>query len=357
MYVTISFAPQSNLQSLPLLNSAQYNVLQTDLNTAINTQLKALGAEFTSSSQFRRAFITKDSDDKSKNRLHMTFAIAPNQFASRFVSNLRSILQAQKELLQSDISSLMNNLYDAWKKIEESGKPPITPSTGSGTDDLYTSIIGVPTSAQPAFDPQCDTKITNNCPKGVDTSTVPEISTNDNDPISNGCFISTGCKKKGINIGVIIAAIIVPIVVVLILFIITICLIRYFKKNNKCCWSKTQEQDEIDEFTGKKPNKYQGSIASPTSTLSSLSILPVNTNGVELSSPTTTTTSQDIKTVNNHTEIEDPKLVGTDWKKYKNAKAEYFYVNQITMKSSWKHPCESDDQGSSTQNSNLGLDW
>eukprot|EP00461_Guttulinopsis_vulgaris_P001367 UN01367 len=59
---------------------------------------------------------------------------------------------------------------------------------------------------------------------------------------------------------------------------------------------------------------------------------------------TTTTTTDNIKSVNNHVEIHDPKLENTDWKAYQDAKYNKFYVNTQTMESTWKHPITGEGQ-------------
>jgi hypothetical protein len=134
--------------------------------------------------------------------------------------------------------------------------------------------------------------------------------------------------KKSNSTSIIIA--VVVIVGVLGLFIGLLFLLRYLKKEQKCCFAPKKETQ-----------KGHGDIEFTASGSTTVATVASN------SAPSQTTTTSSVQLTSQHEPVNDPSLP-QDWSAFKDTKEnKMFYMNSKTMQSSWVHP---NDTGASVGN-------
>jgi hypothetical protein len=150
-----------------------------------------------------------------------------------------------------------------------------------------------------------------------------------------------------------IIALVVALVGAALLFAIIVGVLLWCKKNERGFWkpAEKQDRDELSNFTLTQSKTYKGSVAAPSMTIGTLSILP--TGGVEMTDASAASPAS-VQSVNNHTPVEDPTLP-PHIKAYKDVKGNIFYVNSEDMTTSWRHPNQMD--GDAAGDDGYGSGW
>jgi hypothetical protein len=145
--------------------------------------------------------------------------------------------------IQSDDNTQLSDLYNLWNNVQDPNKFPNTPIAGTDTKP----VVGTPIAADPAYDPQCNSATTTNCPTGAN----PLID-DEEEPENPFAPIDSGSPSTSATV----VAIVVPIVIVVCLFVAVIVTVTCMKKHQKGCFApkgkkrKSQTEDHLELGSG-----------------------------------------------------------------------------------------------------------
>jgi hypothetical protein len=218
----------------------------------------------------------------------------------------------------TDATSL-SELYDLWSNIQDSADTlPISQSETA-------PVVGTPAldKTPDAYDPECDSTTTSNCPKGTDPFAVDE------DPLDLFPDLGSGGVTSA-HVGLIVG-VVVGVVVVILIFVLTIVLVRYCKKNQRACFrprGKKGEQSNAGlELTMSESSTARFGAASPVTTTRS-SAMSVYSSG--------TTNAVDLVEVELD---EDEEELPKGWQKMKHVlDNKILFINAQELKSQEHHP-------------------
>jgi hypothetical protein len=248
---------------------------------------------------------------------------------------MQSLSQTMAMLFQAqaDAPSDLNDLYNLWGQLQENydksnvGSQDVNGYLNTGATPGSGTGNGANTPLENTYDPACSTYYQNCAASSQQPFDVwASSAVTDPDPTDPTTPEDPAPAANKSSPTTLIIAVVVSVGVVVIFFIIFTCCLVSARKNKKWCW------EDKDKKSRQDPNSsIEISLASNASSTHGRS-------SVTTPAPSTSTSTSAPSATSSRIPVEDPSLP-PDWKAFQGTNEhEVFYVNSLTMKSTWVHP-------------------